>query len=375
MVTSRNIYISGSDEYHVNEVILFNREGELIWSPEMDEDRDVWFRMFDDGSSIATGFDDNSVRRFDQNGNLLWSYTADSKLGGISISADGSYIAAQSENEEVYLLNREGDFLWSYGLDNEIRELQISPDDSYIIVSSGDISPPRYGYKTLSLFDQTGELLWSYEPGYGFADVFLSPDGSYIAVESYSHVDESLAHEISLFNYKGELLWKYEIEEGEHIRDIAVSPDSSFIAVGSGWGGTVYFLNREGRLLWSHDTASAVQGISFSPGGYYIVAHCWDGEVYFFVYPPALQNSLGEVENLIILEEAKGFNVAKAERLLTQAKEAFEARDYQISRKLKLEAGQLALDIDEDGVPNIDDFAPGVNNRYIYLGGSVCLAI
>jgi len=62
----------------------------------------------------------------------------------------------------------------------------------------------------------------------------------------------------------------------------------------------------------------------------------------------------------------KGYNVKEAESLLSQAEQAFGAGDYAEARELAYRANALALDIDQDGVPNDSDFAPTIKNIYVY---------
>ena len=57
--------------------------------------------------------------------------------------------------------------------------------------------------------------------------------------------------------------------------------------------------------------------------------------------------------------------------MLSQAEQAFSAGDYAEARDLAYRAKALALDIDQDGVPNDSDFAPTINNIYVYGAGAV----
>ncbi|MBW9221984.1 hypothetical protein KKP97_02940 [Methanothermococcus sp. SCGC AD-155-C09] len=66
------------------------------------------------------------------------------------------------------------------------------------------------------------------------------------------------------------------------------------------------------------------------------------------------------------------YNIKEAESLLSQAEEAFNKGDYSKAKKTALEAKSLALDIDQDSIPNEEDFAPYINNYYIY---SIIIAI
>lgn len=61
----------------------------------------------------------------------------------------------------------------------------------------------------------------------------------------------------------------------------------------------------------------------------------------------------------------------EAEFLLSQAEEAFDAGDYKKAKEIAENAKTLALDIDQDGVPNDSDFAPTIKNIYVYSAGAV----
>ncbi|MCL0034662.1 hypothetical protein M1N21_01915, partial [Dehalococcoidia bacterium] len=63
-----------------------------------------------------------------------------------------------------------------------------------------------------------------------------------------------------------------------------------------------------------------------------------------------------------------GFNVAMAEALLSDSEEAFEDADYKTAFEMATRAQSLAMDLDQDGVVNHEDFAPTINNNHIYMG-------
>jgi len=121
-------------------------------------------------------------------------------------------------------------------------------------------------------------------------------------------------------------------------------------------------------LLWKYKTNGSVNSVSITPDGEYIVAG--SGNIYFFVSVQTIEKILDDVK-LIISQIKTKYNVKKAEDILHQAEEAFKRGDYSKAGELTLKAKSLALDIDQDGIPNEEDFAPYVNNYYLYTSGAV----
>jgi len=80
-------------------------------------------------------------------------------------------------------------------------------------------------------------------------------------------------------------------------------------------------------------------------------------------------------ESTICNEKSKGFYLAEAETLLSQAEQAFKVGNYEEAKLLAENATALALDIDQDGVSNEEDFAPTIKNIYIYTGTPFALLV
>ncbi len=79
-----------------------------------------------------------------------------------------------------------------------------------------------------------------------------------------------------------------------------------------------------------------------------------------------LAKAIKEATSAIELEKSNGFDVGDAEKILTQTKKALKESDYLSILKLANQSKSLAFDIDGDGIPNNSDFAPSINNNYIY---------
>lgn len=306
-------------EFVAEKVYLFNQDGKLLWSHEVGNTRVVAYpvkvSISPDGSFVVVGAHAqdtkdsdvySKVLLFNREGELLWDYKVDRVIYGVSISSDSSYIGAASSDTAAYFFNQEGELLWSYKTEEGGYAVSLSTDGSFIAACS---------VEKVYFLNRKGELLWSCE-GDGAS---ISSDGSYVVVED--------GRKVCFFNWEGNLLWNYEMGEYEHTRTVSLSSDGCYTVVGCGGpqeAGTsrIYFFNNEGELLCSHETNGWVQRVSMSSDGYYVAAGCWEGEVYFFMSPIV-----------------------------------------------------LALDIDQDGVPNDKDFAPTINNTYIYVGATAFVLV
>jgi len=78
-----------------------------------------------------------------------------------------------------------------------------------------------------------------------------------------------------------------------------------------------------------------------------------------------------EAEELISKIKAMGLSSEIAEGILSDAKSEFSSGNYDEASKLAENAYTFALDVDQDGVINDEDFAPTIPNNYIYIGSFV----
>ena len=244
------------------------------------------------------------------------------------------------------MFDRQGNLLWSYETGCYVESVSISSDGSYIAAGSGD--------DKVYMFDRQGNLLWNYKTGRSVYSVSISSDGSCIAAESFKD------DKVYLFDRAGNLLWSYET--GSWVWSVSISSDDSCIAAGSG-DDKVYLFDRQGNLLWNYKTGYYVLSVSISSDGSCIAAGSQDDKVYLFA---SVQVIIENAKEAISSVREKGYNVKEAESLLSQAEQAFGAGDYAEARELAYRANALALDIDQDGVPNDSDFAPTIKNIYVY---------
>lgn len=420
-------------------VYLFNREGELLWTYYRDSVNFLEIAISSDGSYIAVSGDNGKVYLFNREGVLLWNYESFfSDDADVSISSDGSYIAAGAITW-VDLFNQEGERLWRYNVAwHRVGGVSISSDGLYIAVLQGGL---LHFLKTKPF---NYELLWinEFAEQKDFRGVSVSSDGSYIAVVSGSF-SRTPDDKVYFFDRTGELIWAYNTSND--VSGVSVSADGSYIAAGSG-NGTVYLFNQDGKLIWSYNTNRYLDDVSISADGSYIAAGV-SSQVYLFTllervaksviaeaknlveserakgfnlaeanvlisqaeqafssgeYTKAKEladqakvraekeleaakaraekeldtaNTVTEAESIIYQEKMKGFNVAEAEALLSQAEQSFEVGNYEEAKALAENAAAMALDIDQDGVANEEDFVPTIKNVYIYAAIPVAILL
>jgi len=355
------------------EVCLLNREGEPLWIHNINAGRVSDISITSDGSYIVVGTDAGTINLFNKQGKILWTQKKmlweirdyNSTYSHVSISPDGLYIAVTvDDNGEISLISREGKLLWSYKVDGFPGCVSISSDGLYIAVTVME----NYKNSEILLFNIEGNLLWSHKVDGYISDVSISSDGSYIVLGTNSRV--------GLFNKQGKLLWNYYYENvskwvPEEVKTVSISSDSSYIAAGTD-NGNISLRNKTGELLWSYQLGVDIGGkniydISVSSDGSYIVVVA-NSEVYLFaLMVDPIKLILDQARSVISQEKTKGFIVTKAEALFSKTEQDFGSGYYMRASKLANQAKNLALDIDQDGVINKDDFAPTIKNTYIYF--------
>ena len=222
-----------------------------------------------DGTCMASGSDDNTVRLWDAStGEEL--HTLDGHAGevtSVSFSPDGTRIASGAGDKTIRL--------WDAATGEELHTLRghakyvtsvcFSPDGTRIASGSGD--------KTIKLWDaSTGEEVDTLDGHAGeVTSVSFSPDGTRIASGSW---DKTIKLWDALTGEKRDTLKGHE----QIVTSVSFSPDGTCIASGS-FDGTI--------KLWNADTGDElhltldkhtdkVTSVSFSPDGMRIASGSWD---------------------------------------------------------------------------------------------------
>jgi len=167
--------------------------------------------------------------------------------------------------------------IWSYETGDKVWSVGMSADGSYIGAGSYD--------NKIYLFSRTnGRPIWTYQADTIVRCVSVSSDGSYIAVGTGGGVAAvpqagGLGGKVYLFSRSDNTpLWSYQ---SGAINYVSVSSDGSYVVAGSS-DNKVYLFSRDGTLLWSYETGGTIWQTSISSDGGYIAAGSYDGKVYLF---------------------------------------------------------------------------------------------
>lgn len=292
------VKISGNDKHVAagtqvgdkkGSVYYFDNNGTLLWKYTADR-QILQVAVSSDGKYLAAagsqfyhygtygpaGWNNGEVYYFDGKGNLLWKYdgTGSVAVTNIAISEDGSYVAVGSDKAILYF-DKNGNLLWTYPVTrSNDHTVSISPDGSYVATKDDAV---------VEFLDNHGNQLWSYTAGHGTEEnvsagssyLTMSPDGRYVITSDY-------ADGVLLFDDTGKIVLAKNT--GKHFFYQSISYDGSFIAASAQqWGesdpGATYLFDKNGTVLWSYpgDMRSVVSG-----DGRYVLGGIWNSGLALF---------------------------------------------------------------------------------------------
>ncbi len=146
-----------------------------------------------------------------------------------------------------------GQPVWNVPIGDFVGSLDISADGAYVVASSLHIEA---GVGRICLFDKNGTILWDYLANFPISTA-ISSNGQYIVVGIRSEGIFYLSRE-------GALLWSHRA--GDFYFDVQISSDGNSVAVSTS-SGNVYYFNGEGKKLWSYRFSSWFIPISMSFDG------------------------------------------------------------------------------------------------------------
>jgi len=145
--------------------------------------------------------------------------------------------------------------LWRYSTNGAPNSVAISSNGSYLAVGVG-IGPQ--GGRIL-FFDRAGSLLWTHDTDMLIGSVAISADGSYVAAAGFQLVGPPGTWENGIIYYlarDGTILWNYTPKPPPNTGDysppiyrISLSSDGTMITADTPSG--MLFLDNHGQLLWS----------------------------------------------------------------------------------------------------------------------------
>ncbi|MCB9265023.1 MAG: caspase family protein [Lewinellaceae bacterium] len=250
-------------------VHLARTQGPELMIPIGHVDRLSSAKFSPNGQYIITGSFDGSVKLWDLFGRELKSFEGHfDAVNSIDISPDGQFILSGSEDGFLKLWDIKGALIQDFsGHDLAVNTVAFSPNGQYILSGSND--------KTARLWDLQGREIKRFS-GHMLpvTDIDFSPDGQFILT-----VSDGL--KAKMWNLNGEELQSFEPESTlESLYTAAFSPDGEFILTAQGHfesKGKFKLWDLSGRELFTFNGhAAAINSVSFSPDGSYILSSSYD---------------------------------------------------------------------------------------------------
>jgi WD40 repeat protein len=152
-------------------------------------------------------------------------------VNSVTLSSDGEWLASASDDQTVRLWRSNGELVHTLEHENSVRTVVFSPDDRFVLSASGD--------GTMKLWNLDGENVQTIEPSSVPRAAIFSPDGEAIVS---GHADGTM----TVWNRDGELQQTIEAHEKE-INWVGFSSDGQSIVTASS-DRTAKVWTREGEL-------------------------------------------------------------------------------------------------------------------------------
>lgn len=219
----------------------------------------IWRVVFSpDGEYLATGSNDDTIKLWGRNGELLHSFTGHTgDIFDVAFSPDGKFLASASSDKTAKIWTRNGRAIATLtGHGNSIRSIAFSPDGETLATASEDGTAIlwRRGKQGWVDAEKTATLRGH---SAGLEAIAFSPDGDILATGSQDN-------RVKLWRTDGTEI-RTLIGHTDAVWDVKFSPDGETLLSGSNDGtakhwrtdGTVLAtLPMEGRWVWS---------VAFSP--------------------------------------------------------------------------------------------------------------
>jgi len=226
-----------------------------------------------DGSQIASGAGDDSVRLWDSSNGatqlILRGYGG--AAYALSWSSDGKVLASAGQNGLIRLTDAKDRSRASQNYkahSGPIRTLAWSPDGTKLASGGDDNLVKVWGYSGLQELKLLYSLTTHIAPVYALS---WSPDNRILVTGS---ADQSVQWWRAS---DGKYQRINNINDGE-IRSLAWSPDSGKLAVGT-TSGSIWYLDSSGRLLDKSYPGSVILGVSWSPDNLTLAFSSKDGRM------------------------------------------------------------------------------------------------
>lgn len=222
-----DVTVSGDGAYSAltgdGGIILLTADGTECWRSPVGGYRSV--SLSENGSILAAGGDGMCV--LEKNGTVRATVRSRNYLNQVAITADGSLIAAVADDETLRLYTAEGDLIWSVDTVDDLVSVAVSPDGTYI--AGGAVTG------NVVLFSDAGEERWTYGLSRQPVTAVALADGA----RTIAAVSADGA--VSLLSRAGSLLWS---GSAPHAGGVAVTADGDTAAIADRQG--IRFMERDG---------------------------------------------------------------------------------------------------------------------------------
>lgn len=211
----------------------------------------------------------NGVKKYDSQGNELWTQASIGPGFGAAADATGVYIVVGTKLRKY---SDDGLELWSRSLQQEYTTSAVAAD------TSGVYAAVRDGYRHfLAKYSGDGTQLWTRQwdaPSQG-TSLAVVTDSTGIYALSFGTVGSGAGILARKWDLSGRELWQREYATAFPTAFSAAEPSGFFVAGGIGFGFVNTSLSRydaDGNELWSRQLATpTVRGVAADATGVYIV--------------------------------------------------------------------------------------------------------
>ncbi|GAB4173015.1 MAG: hypothetical protein Fur006_02030 [Coleofasciculaceae cyanobacterium] len=238
---------------------LWNRNGELLSTLEGHKDRVNHLSFSQDGKFLASVSNDKAIKLWQPNYSYLIPIRHRNQVRVVNINSDGTKIITADIDNNVNLWNNNGDLLktWTENspdpkINSSVYDVSFSQDNKIVAAAKGDgtVTLRNLEGKVLRTLSKHKDLVTS---------VSFSPDGKTIATASFDKT-------VKFWNLEGQLLDTLQAHNAG-VYSAKFSPDGSIIATASE-DGTAKLWNRDKSLrflLNKHYLHTPIFKTSFSP--------------------------------------------------------------------------------------------------------------
>jgi len=231
------------------------------------EDAAVDLDMTQDASKATAVLKNGMIILVDlKTGEVLWKLDmSENRPRNVAVSQDGKQVAVGLQDSHVAKLS-EGRVVWTHATKGLTSKVDISADGKtmYVASDSGEFS--------IITEENSEPVEDSVSLNQPLREVALSPDGKFIAVGSEDG-------DIFLLDENKNVLWKREL--GHVANGLRVTRDGKYVLAGSS-NGKALLHNHEGTLLWEYATEDNIWDADISDDGKTIVLAC--GLIFGSVY-------------------------------------------------------------------------------------------